>query len=284
MSLSDWFTAHGETLQYAAYFLTLGAMAAAEVWFPSRRVAAGRAPRWRANFSLTLLNVIVLGALPLSFVTAASWAHARSFGLLNALSLPLWVELCAGLLARGFVSWITHLLMHKVPLFWRVHRVHHSDHELDVSTTVRFHPLEFPIGLAIGLPFVLTLGLSPWVLLAYECLDAAVTVFSHANVSLPRPLESRLRFVVVTPDLHRVHHSVDPAEADSNFSAVFPIWDLVFGTLRTPAETSPDAPLGLSEVRDERGLSLRWLLGAPFRKTLERQPDVQHAAPLADRG
>jgi sterol desaturase/sphingolipid hydroxylase (fatty acid hydroxylase superfamily) len=147
-----------------------------------------------------------------------------------------------------------------------VHRVHHTDVELDVSTTVRFHPLEFPIGLAIGLPLVLTLGLPPWVLLAYECLDVVITVFSHANVDLPRPLERALRFVVVTPGLHRIHHSVDPVETDSNFSAVFPLWDLVFGTLRTSTRVDPAAmPLGLHEIRDGRGLSLAWLLTAPFR-------------------
>jgi len=171
-----------------------------------------------------------------------------------------------GLLGRGFVSWVTHLLMHKVPLFWRVHRVHHTDTELDVSTTVRFHPFEFPIALVVGAPLILVLGPSPWVLLAYEVLDAAVTVFSHANVELPSALDRVLRYLVVTPALHRVHHSADPEETDSNFSAVFPIWDLVFGTFRTRTARPPlEMPLGLTEVRDERTASVAWLLGLPFR-------------------
>jgi sterol desaturase/sphingolipid hydroxylase (fatty acid hydroxylase superfamily) len=162
--------------------------------------------------------------------------------------------------------------MHKVPLLWRVHRVHHTDVELDVSTTVRFHPLEFPIGLVIGLPLVAALGLRGWVLLAYEILDAAVTVFSHGNVALPAWLERVLRYVLVTPSLHRIHHSVDPEESDSNFGAVFPIWDVVFGTLRTRArETLPQMDFGVSEVRDARSWSIGWLFIVPLVGTLREQ-------------
>lgn len=266
MTIEHWFLDHGESAQYLIYLALLLGLALMEVRWPGRRQAAPKGRRWRANFAITALNVVVLGALPLSFITAAHWGEERSLGLLHGADLPLAALVLLGLLGRGFISWITHLLMHKVPLFWRVHHVHHTDTELDVSTTVRFHPLEFPIQLAIGLPFILVLGISPWVLLAYEVADAAITVFSHANIALPPSLERWLRYLIVTPGLHRVHHSTIPAETDSNFSAVFPVWDLVFGTFRTETEV-PDLEmaLGLEEVRDERTRSLGWLLAAPFR-------------------
>lgn len=272
MTIENWFLTHGESAQYAVYLALLLGLALVEVRWPARRQAAPKGRRWRANFAMTALNVLVLGALPLSFITAAHWGEQRSLGLLHAAPLPLAALVGLGLLGRGFISWISHLLMHKVPLFWRVHRVHHTDTELDVSTTVRFHPLEFPIQLAIGLPLILVFGIDPWVLLAYEVADAAINVFSHANVSLPAPLERWLRYIVVTPGLHRVHHSTVPAETDSNFSAVFPVWDLVFGTFRTETEVPHlEMALGLEEVRDERGRSLWWLLGAPFPARLDKQ-------------
>lgn len=252
---------------------------------PARPPVEGRWRRWRTNFGITLLNIVVLGALPTSFVVAASWAQARQLGLMNMTPLPLAAALVVGLLGRGFISWVTHLLMHKVPLFWRVHRVHHTDTALDVSTTVRFHPLEFPLGLAVGLPLVLTLGLPPWLLLAYECLDMCVTVFSHANVDLPPALERALRWIIVTPGLHRIHHSTIPEETDSNFSAVFPVWDLLLGTMRTTTRHDPGVmPLGLDEVRDARSRSLGWLLAVPFRRGLEvvtpsREPPRSGACP-----
>jgi sterol desaturase/sphingolipid hydroxylase (fatty acid hydroxylase superfamily) len=269
--MKQWLMAHGESLQYVVFATLLALMIALERARPARRQVAPRGARWRSNYALTALNVVAMGALPLSFVGAAGWAESRGLGLLHMAALPALLVVPANLLGRGFISWITHLLMHKVPLFWRVHRVHHTDTELDVSTTVRFHPLEFPVGLVVGLPLVLVLGLSPWLLLAYEVLDVAVTIFSHANVELPRWLERPLRYVIVTPGLHRVHHSARCEETDSNFAAVFPIWDVVFGTFRTvTAEPALDMPLGLHEARDARVRSVPWLLAVPFLGSLAR--------------
>jgi sterol desaturase/sphingolipid hydroxylase (fatty acid hydroxylase superfamily) len=179
------------------------------------------------------------------------------------------------LLARGFISFFTHYLMHKVPLLWRLHRVHHLDTELDVSTTVRFHPFEFLAALIPGVPLVVAFGMSPWVLMLYEILDAVVTLFSHANIRLPESLDRLLRYVIVTPDLHRVHHSSWQTETDSNFSAVFPIWDIVFKTFRTETRVSHETmELGLEEVRDERANRFLWLLGSPFLGRLKRKSEA----------
>ncbi len=267
MPIADWLHAHGETAQYAAFFGLLAVLLPLEAVIPGRRQRAPRRPRFVTNFALTALNVVVLGTLPLSFVGAAFWARQHGWGFLNLLGAPAAAAVAATLALRGFVSWVTHLLMHKVPLFWRVHRVHHTDTELDVSTTVRFHPLEFVIGLAVGAPLVVVFGLDPAALVAYEILDVVVTMFSHADIRLPEAVDRVLRHVIVTPDLHRVHHSTDPEETDSNFSAVFPFWDLVFGTMRTrPRQQLAAMPLGLEEVRDARARSLPWLLTVPLRR------------------
>src|SRR5262245_59365309 len=148
-----------------------------------------------------------MSLLPVSFLDVALFAAKRALGPLHWIALPFAGTILATLLLRGFISFFTHWLAHRVPALWRVHRVHHLDTELDVSTTVRFHPAEFAISLAVGAPLILAFGLSPWVLMLYEILDAAITPFSHANVRIPARVERILRLFVATPDLHRVHHS-----------------------------------------------------------------------------
>jgi sterol desaturase/sphingolipid hydroxylase (fatty acid hydroxylase superfamily) len=244
---------HGDDLQFALFFVLFALLAVVEA-------PASRRKRWPANLGLTALNVLVLSAMPVGFLAAAQWAEREHVGLLHQFRASVVVMIAANLLARAFISFFTHLLMHRFPPFWAVHRVHHLDTELDVSTTVRFHPLEFAIGLVPGIPLVVLLGLEPWVLMLYELLDVAVTLFSHANVRLSQRLDRLLRYVIVTPSLHRVHHSSWQPETDSNFGAVFPVWDLIFGTFRTG---SPER-LGLDETRDARTTSVRWLLASPF--------------------
>ena len=261
--MDKWLISNGESAQYVLFFSLLLVLGVVESAAPARKDRS-RGARWVSNFGLTALNVVTLALLPVSFVGISLWAAKRDVGLFHLVALPLALLIPAQLLARGFVSWLTHLLMHRVPLLWRVHRVHHLDTELDVSTTVRFHPLEFAVGLVTGIPLIMTFGLSPAVLLAYEILDVAVTLFSHANLRLPARVERVLRYFVVTPDLHRVHHSSWQPETDSNFSAVFPVWDLVFGTLRTTTrEPQETMQLGLEEVRDARTHNVLWLLSSP---------------------
>jgi sterol desaturase/sphingolipid hydroxylase (fatty acid hydroxylase superfamily) len=223
---------------------------------------------------------------PVSLIAVAHWAHDRHWGLLNLVALPFPLIVASNLLLRGFLSFGTHYLMHKVPLFWRLHRVHHLDTELDVSSTVRFHPLEFLVSTLPAVPFVAAFGLSPWILLAYEILDAAANVFTHANVGLPAALERWLRYLIVTPDLHRVHHSSWQPETDSNFGAVFPVWDLVCGTFRAePRGGQTGMQLGLEEARDARSRQLAFLLTSPLRARMDEAPDARGARPddLPDR-
>ncbi len=188
--------------------------------------------------------------------------------------VPASLGLLATLLLRGFISWGTHLLNHKVPVLWRFHRVHHLDTELDVSSTVRFHPIEFVLSLIMGLPLVVVFGLTPWALVLYEVLDAAVTLFSHSNLRVPASIDRVLKYIIVTPDLHRIHHSSWQPETDSNYSAVFPVWDLLMGTFRgSPREAHATMILGLDEVRDRRSRQALWLLTSPFRRHFPGDPE-----------
>jgi sterol desaturase/sphingolipid hydroxylase (fatty acid hydroxylase superfamily) len=271
MDYSNLLLRHGEDLQVWVFFICLGLFFGLERLFPRRPRPAHGWPRWRTNLLLTTINVTALGVVPVSFIGGAAWAEQQAFGLLNWLPFPTWAAVTATLLLRGFISFFTHYLYHMVPLLWRLHRVHHLDTDLDISSTVRFHPLEMLTGPLIGLPLVIGLGLSPWVLLFYELLDAAVTLFSHSNLRLPAGLNRWLRYWIVTPDLHRIHHSVRQPETDSNFSAVFPVWDLVFGTFRPEPSAPPELmALGLAELRDANTDRLGYLLRAPF---LPAQPD-----------
>jgi sterol desaturase/sphingolipid hydroxylase (fatty acid hydroxylase superfamily) len=263
-----WISRNADDLQIALFLILFAVFALVEVVAPKRPGPMHRKERWLTNLVLTGLNAALLAVLPVTFLTAAAWAGQRDFGLFNRVSLPIGISVVGNLLARGFVSFLTHYLMHKTPFLWAIHRVHHLDTELDVSSTVRFHPLEFVVGLVIGLPLVVCFGLSPWILMLYELLDASVTVFSHANIRLPTTVDRALRYLIVTPDLHRVHHSSWQPETDSNFGAVFPIWDLIFSTYRTSTRMSHEAmELGLEEVRDARAHRLFWLLASPFHRS-----------------
>ena len=273
MPIPQWILTNGETLQVVLFFSLLVVLAGAERLLPRRPGSLDRWSRWPANLFLTLVNFVALSILPLSFLGAAFWAHSRGWGLLDRVALPAAVVVVVTLLVRGFISFFTHYLMHKVPLFWRFHRVHHLDTELDVTTTVRFHPVEFVLGLLPGVPIVVAFGLSPWVLMSYELLDVVVTLWSHSNVRLPASIDRVVRYVLATPDLHRVHHSAWQPETDSNFSAVFPVWDLLFGTFRaTPRDGHEGMRLGLDEVRGRDAHRPLWLLASPLRRDLAAGP------------
>jgi sterol desaturase/sphingolipid hydroxylase (fatty acid hydroxylase superfamily) len=266
-----WLLTDSETAQYWLFFSLLFFLILLEYLLPKRRVV--RKKRWIANFALTFINIMALGALPVTFISAAQYASLHKLGIFNWLSLPTTLLIFLTLLLRGFISFFTHYLYHKFGFLWNIHRVHHLDTELDISTNVRFHPLEFVFNIIIGVPLILLFGLSPWILLFYELIDITVTLISHANISFPRKIERLLRYVIVTPDLHRIHHSSYQQETDSNFGAVFPVWDIIFGTFKTKTTVAPELmELGLKEVRDHRTNNIIWLLISPFKK-LKQGPE-----------
>jgi sterol desaturase/sphingolipid hydroxylase (fatty acid hydroxylase superfamily) len=270
MTLERILTDHGEPLQYLIYFGLLAAFGLAEAVAPRDDGRADRPRRWPTNFGLTALNVVVLGALPVSGLAVAVIAQQHGWGLLSRAPLPLSGMLAVALFARSLVSYAVHVAMHKVPALWRVHRVHHTDTFLDVSTTVRFHPLEFAIQLVPTAAVILLLGLPPWSLVLYELLDTAANLFIHANARVPAVLEGWLGLVLVTPGMHRVHHSARWPATDSNYGVVVPWWDRLFGTYRAPDRGPAERTLGLEECQDRRAASFPWLLTLPFRGRLGR--------------
>lgn len=203
----------------------------------------------------------------MTLIGVADLAASHGWGLLSAMDLPPPFALVAGLLARSLVSYAVHVAMHKVPFLWRLHRVHHLDPHLDVSTTARMHPVEALASAPLTMMGVLILGPSPTAVLIYEILDAALVVFSHANIRLPLWLDRRLSLVFVTPDLHRVHHSAHQPETDSNYGATLSIWDRMFGTFRRlDAATLARLKLGLHGVDEIKAGQIGWLLTSPILK------------------
>ena len=257
-----------EPLQYAAFFGAMFILLALECFIERSPRAPERKKRWSTNFGLTVLNIIVLSSIPLSGIAVADYARANNYGLLNLIDIAPIAALVIGILFRSFISYGIHFTFHKVPLLWRIHRVHHTDTFLDVSTTVRMHPLEFLLGAPVLLLAALAMGISPVALLIYELFDASMSVFTHANIRMPKWLDRTIGLFLVTPDMHRVHHSSNHVETDSNYGATLSIWDRMFGTYtRKNPEELANMEIGLREVQDERATQFWWHLLLPFRAT-----------------
>lgn len=258
---------HAGTWYLAALIGGFAAVAWWETVRPLRPLSVPLAPRWLTNLGLQAINQVVLvAALPLMALAAAAEAQARGWGLLAATTLPFGVKLVLGLLALDAVRWALHAACHRLPWLWRLHRVHHSDLDYDCTIGLRFHPLEALLSQGVLILAVVLLGVPPVVVLVSDVLTIAHGFVAHGNVSLPPGLDARLRRWVVTPDLHRVHHSVRVEESQSNFGSVLALWDRAFATWRAaPADGPLGMAIGLGELRDARQLTLARLLWLPFR-------------------
>ena len=260
-----------EILWRGGMFLALFALfAGLEALVPRRERRLSRRRRWPTNLVITPLNTLALRglavALPLLAIGAAIDAQAQGWGLFNRLNGPGWLELVLAVLILDLAIWSQHLVTHKVPFLWRFHRVHHADRDMDVTTGFRFHPVEIlaSMGLKIGLVYML--GPSALAVLVFEILLSGTALFNHANLALPAGLDRVLRMVLVTPDMHRVHHSVHREEHDSNYGFALSVWDRLFGTyVPEPGAGHRDMVVGL-EWQDERPARLGWSLGLPFRR------------------
>lgn len=250
--------------------------AVVEFLLPFRAVGAACNRRWIANFALGGCSMLCgRWLLPLIVALAAS---QLDFGLLNRLRSPVLALLCGFLILDG-LNYGLHRLSHQVPLLWRLHRVHHSDLDVDVSTSFRHHPLETAVTLAVISSAIIAFGIPPYAVLAHRLGRAVTDVFSHLNIALPPRLDRLLRLVIITPAMHRIHHSSRQVETDSNYSTLLSLWDRLFGSYRAaPGDDPRVMPLGLEEWRDERDLSLPRLLVQPFTTPAPAPPP---AAPLA---
>jgi sterol desaturase/sphingolipid hydroxylase (fatty acid hydroxylase superfamily) len=254
-----------------------------EVLFPQSSEVADRARRWPTNFGLGIFNGLVVSSLPVMSVVSAQWAENNGIGLLNWLSAPWWIAVPTSLIVRSLAFYALHVISHKVPLLWRVHRVHHCDVHLDVSSALRAHPLELIINLALMLPVVVIFGLSPAVLAVYETVEIIANMLTHANVQIPPAVERFARALLVTPALHRLHHSAVQVETDSNYGNVFSFWDRLFGTYRGQTIQSGETfRFGLGEVSRDRAVSFEAQLLLPFTSPVvsSRDTATQERAPL----
>ncbi|TDK43888.1 sterol desaturase family protein [Antarcticimicrobium luteum] len=258
-----------EALIRLSVFLGLFALLAlTEAALPRRARRVPRSRRWLTNWGLTVINTATLRLmallLPLLAVGAALDAARGGWGLFNALAWPVWVEVALAILILDFAIWAQHLITHKVPPLWRLHRVHHADRDMDVTTAIRFHPVEIALSMGLKIGLVYLLGPAALAVVLFEIILNGTAMFNHANLRLPLPLDRALRLMLVTPDMHRVHHSVHRHEHDSNYGFSLSIWDRLFGTyVAQPTDGHEAMTVGL-RWQDDRPARLGWSLRLPF--------------------
>lgn len=242
-------------------------MALWELLAPRRPQAIGRRTRWPNNLGVVILDTLVVRVLfPAGAVGIAMLAQAKGWGLLNLLQQPGWIAVPLSVLVLDLAIYAQHVAFHSVPVLWRLHRMHHADLEFDVTTGLRFHPAEIVLSMLIKAAVVIALGAPPIAVLLFEVLLNATSMFSHGNVRLPGAMDRVLRWIVVTPEMHRVHHSILRRETNSNFGFNLPWWDRLFGTYRAQPEAGHERmTIGISHFRDPRELRLDRMLLQPLR-------------------
>ncbi len=249
----------------AAVFLIL---ALCELVTPRRTLALGRMPRWITHGVFFAFNA-ALGRILLIFITvasAAAWAQESGFGLFHLTSWPVWLEILLAFVVLDFAVWLQHLLMHKVPFFWAMHKVHHSDRDLDVSSALRFHPFELAVSVLYKSAWVAVIGVPVIVAVAFEIWLSVNALFNHSNIALPKWLDRLLRPILVTPDYHFVHHSVHVREQNSNFGFALTIWDRLARVYQAESADGRDQQIvGLKEAQDAEPGKAVWSLLLPLR-------------------
>jgi sterol desaturase/sphingolipid hydroxylase (fatty acid hydroxylase superfamily) len=258
----------GESLlRLAAFGVVLAALVLWELLAPRRPRHLERSVRWPGNLGMIVLDTLLVRlVLPVTVFGVAVVCEARGWGLLHALAMPDRAAIPLAFLALDLAVYLQHVLFHAVPVLWRLHRMHHADQDIDATTGVRFHPIEILLSTLIKIAVVAALGAPAAAVLAFEVVLNATSMFSHANVRLPLGLDRILRWLVVTPDMHRVHHSIAERETDRNFGFNLPWWDRLFGTYRDqPAAGHEGMVIGLPVFRDRTEQRLDRMLTQPFR-------------------
>jgi len=258
-------------------------IAAWEIVRPRRAQGIGRRPRWPGNLAIASVDAILVRIVfPLSAVAVAARGQTTGWGVLPAWGVPDWLAVLLAIVVLDLAIYLQHVLFHAVPALWRLHRMHHADLEFDLTTGVRFHPIEMLLSMVIKLTVIVALGAPAIAVFVFEVLLNATAMFNHSNVQLPSGIDRVLRWLVVTPDMHRVHHSVVVRETNSNFGFNLPWWDHVFGTYRDQPERGHDGmTIGVLEIRNPDEQRLDRMLTQPFRRvdTMaaagqgERRPD-----------
>jgi len=255
----------------------LGIFAAMALWefvAPRRALSVGRLRRWPGNLGILVLDALLVRFLiPVAAAGTAAIAAQRGWGFLNITPWPAWLEILLGFVVLDLAVYAQHVVFHKVPWLWRLHRMHHADLDIDVSTGLRFHPIEIILSMLIKVAVVVLVGAPMVAVVAFEVVLNATSMFNHSNAAMPGWLDRRVRLVVVTPDMHRVHHSVKRHETDSNYGFNLPWWDRLFRTYRAlPEAGHDDMTIGLPIFRDPKESRLDRLVTQPFRNAADVAP------------
>ncbi|MBK8174293.1 MAG: sterol desaturase family protein [Rhodospirillales bacterium] len=266
-TLTDLLLANEPMIRLTFFLGVLAAMAIWENAMPRRRRQFPRAIRWTNNLGIVVVDTIALRlVVPVLAVGLALVAKERGWGLLNVVGMPAWLGLIVSVLVLDLAIYLQHVMFHAVPALWRLHRMHHADLDFDVTTGLRFHPIEILLSMGIKLVVVAALGPPAIAVLIFEVVLNATSMFNHGNVRIPAGVDRVLRWFIVTPDMHRVHHSIDPAETNSNFGFNLPWWDRVLGTYRDhPTDGHEAMTIGIAQFRDRRDLWLDRMLIQPLR-------------------
>lgn len=262
--------ANEASLRFAVFVTLFAIFALLEAYAPRRTRRQAQQGRWITNLSMVVIDSLALRVLaiglPLLAIGAAIDAQTLGVGALNMLALPAWIKIIAAIVLLDLAIWTQHLVSHKVPAFWRFHQVHHADRDFDVSTALRFHPVEILISMVVKIGVVYAIGAPPVAVLAFEILLNATAMFNHSNLRLPVWFDRAVRLVLVTPDMHRVHHSDERAEHDSNYGFALSIWDRIFGTYLAQPRAGHDAMTVGLKWQTDKPSHLGWSLLLPFRR------------------
>jgi sterol desaturase/sphingolipid hydroxylase (fatty acid hydroxylase superfamily) len=272
--MMSWILSHEPVVRLGAFLGVFVVMAVWEIVDARRQLRVAKGGRWIANLGLTFVSTLVVRVIfPPAAVGMALLASDRGWGLLNNLDLAPVVSIVTAVVVLDFIVYLQHVMFHAVPALWRLHMVHHADLDFDVTTGLRFHPLEIVLSMVIKLAAITVLGPPAIAVLVFETLLNATAMFNHGNVRLSLAVDRVLRCFVVTPDMHRVHHSVTISETNSNFGFNLPLWDRFLGTYRDqPANGHEKMTIGLDRFQERRHQSLPWLLALPFVDRSERFP------------
>ena len=267
MTFNEWALAHEPAVRLAAFFGVFALMAVWEALAPRRARLLPRRVRWLHNLALVVLNSLILRLLfPVAAVGFALLAAKSGWGLLNAFEVPFWWAFVLSVIALDFAIYLQHVMFHAVPLLWRLHRVHHADADIDVTTGARFHPVEILLSMLIKFAAIAVLGAPAAAVLVFEVLLNATAMFNHANLRLRAPVDRLLRWLLVTPEMHRIHHSMEVAETNSNFGFNLPWWDRLCGTYRERARLPQESmAIGVQGLTgSDLAVKLTGLLAIPF--------------------
>jgi len=265
------------TIRLAAFLGIFATMAGLEFVQPRREPNRLKGTRWRTNLAMVVLSSVIMRlifkfVLTFAAVGTAIWAEQNHFGLLEMFGTPVWLGGLVGFILLDFAVWLEHVASHKIPILWRIHRMHHSDVDFDVTTALRFHPLEIILSMAWKSAIVALFGIPVLAVLFFEIVLNGAAMFNHSNWKIPVRIDRFLRLFIVTPDMHRIHHSVRVRETDSNYGFNFPFWDRIFRTYtREPEDGQLGMTIGLKEYRGDEPTGFVWSLLLPFQKNRPRR-------------